>query len=114
MTRASLITDTVYHVLDRDGWHCQFPECPRRATETAHKIAKTQANTKMVRRMWQELTGQDVTLQWAWDNIINNKRNLESSCRPHNPYFNCGNNKGKCWEILTLIRDDMKNQGGVK
>lgn len=112
MTRASLITDTVYHVLDRDGWHCQFPECPRRAAHAAHRIAKTQANTSMVRRMWQELTGQDVTSRWAWDHIINNPLNMVASCHTHNDYFNVGNHKGKYWEILTLIRDDMK--GGVR
>ncbi len=90
-------------VLEAAHWQCEFPDCHRSATEIAHCIAKTEANASMVRRMWKEKWGEDITLAWAWAHIIHSRHNLRASCREHNSHFNLGNNPGKCWEILKLI-----------
>lgn len=85
-------------------WQCQFPGCYRSAIEVAHCIAKTEANASMIRRMWRELFGEDITLAHVWAHVLNHRLNLRASCRVHNDNFNVGNNPGKCWEILKAIR----------
>lgn len=114
MSHPRVTEATREEVLYDAHWQCQFPGCYRSATEIAHCIAKTEANASMVRRMWREMTGQDMTPRWAWDNLINNPLNMVASCAAHNDYFNCGNNKGRSRKILESIRDDMKKRGGER
>ncbi len=98
--------DTRRQVLEAAHYKCEWPRCYRSATEVAHRIAQTEANASMVRRMWRELFGEDVSLQWAWAHIIHNPRNLAASCQQHNSRFNCGGHPGKCWEILKKIHKE--------
>jgi hypothetical protein len=103
MSHPRVTDQTRLEVIEAAHWQCQFPGCYRSASEVAHCIAKTEANASMVRRMWRESYGEDVTLAWAWSHIIHSRFNLRASCREHNPYFNCGNHPGEVWEVLDKI-----------
>jgi hypothetical protein len=82
-TREELMYDADYQ--------CQFDGCMERATDAAHRIADTNANATMCRRLWFSLTGEIKTLEWTRANIIDHKFNLAASCRRHNDNFNVGN-----------------------
>lgn len=84
-------------------YQCQWEGCMDRATEAAHRIADTNANATMCRRLWYALTGDIKTLAWTRVNIIDHKFNLAASCRAHNDNFNCGNNPAKAQEIIERI-----------
>ena len=108
MSHPRVTEATRLEVLEAAHWQCEYPGCYRSATEIAHCIAKTEANASMVRRMWKEQWGEEITLAHAWAHILHSRHNLRASCTVHNPKFNCGNNPGKCREILKIIRKEER------
>lgn len=71
-----------------DEWTCKYPECEKRATMQAHRIAQTEANIK----------------KYGFK-TINHNFNLVSACGlEHNAYWNIGNNPDKTNKIIDLIK----------
>lgn len=92
---------------------CQWEDCAEPATEAAHRIADTNANAIMCRRLWYELTGKMKSLTWTREHIIDHKFNLAASCSGHNSNFNCGNNPAKAQEIVERIHSLQTAQAAI-
>ncbi len=74
-------------VYGRDGWRCQYPG--GKATndlQMAHIIPRTLVNYTVVKRIWNKLFDETLTTKKTED-ILNNEKNLTSSCSRHNQLF---------------------------
>ena len=97
--------DIRQQVTERGMWMCSLPTCFERTTEIAHRIAKTWANVRFIRRFIAEEYGTDVDNNWVIFNIIHHPQNLCLSCRAHNDSFNIGNNPEAVKEFVRRILD---------
>lgn len=95
-----------YRIMDRDHWRCQYPGCGKPATERAHRIAQTQANTIEVRRIVRDVMGRYEEARFIQRCIIHADKNMAASCRKHNDYFNIGNNPQAVRELVEEILRD--------
>ena len=95
--------DVRQQVTERGMWTCSMSSCFKRTTEIAHRIAKTWANVRFVRRFIAEEYGTDVDDKWVIYNIIHHPKNLCLSCRAHNDSFNIGNRPEQVKELVRQI-----------
>ncbi len=97
--------NTRQKVFKRAFWMCEYPDCNKPATEIAHRIANTQENHKLVKRILLEKYGIDVPLRTVRHAVIDNPYNLAASCREHNDYFNCGYNMNDVYTIIEQCKE---------
>jgi hypothetical protein len=96
-------------IFGRDCYQCCFPGCKDQSNhiELAHGIAQTEANAKMIVRLWREMFGEEITIKQSWE-IIHDDRNLFTSCKAHNSKFNIGYNPEKVRKHLEEVRRGLK------
>jgi len=85
-----MTSDIRDEILSRNLYMCEYQGCTNRATEVAHRIAKTKENIKMAQRIARDMFSKDLTKEEVVKNIIDNPINCAASCRMHNDYFNTG------------------------
>lgn len=100
-------------IMCRDLGHCRYPGC--HATEElqmAHRIADTEDNKKEIRSLVLGTWGQEVSLSWVKENMIDHPFNVCISCPKHNDYFNIGFKPEVKAEVIFAIMEDIMNGGG--
>lgn len=87
-------------------WQCEYPECISGAKALAHRIANTDANAKYIKRRWEELFYEPISISYA-RKILNHDLNLVPCCmrQSHNDYFNCGGDPSIVDQILKEIHE---------
>lgn len=92
-------------VTRRDDFTCQRERCFNCTTEIAHRIAKTRANVKEVKRLVFEIHGAEVNEKWVIFNVIHHPKNLILACQKCNSLFNIGNKPEQVKELVRQILD---------
>jgi len=100
--------DVRQNVFGRAGYMCEY--CGARATEIAHRIAKTQYNIKHIQRYIKNKYGVELSLTYIRNRIINHPKNLASSCREHNDYFNIGNRIEEAHALVDEIYKELRSE----
>lgn len=94
-------------IFKRSFWMCEYPGCNRRATEIAHRIANTEENNKLIKRILQEKYNIDLSLSKEKKRMIKNPLNLAAHSRQHDDYFNCGYNMDDVYTIIDQCKKDV-------
>lgn len=99
------ITEIKIEFFNKHNWRCE--RCGQPAQDLAHRIAKTEANKRMIYNYC--LTRHSVKLKKCEiEKVIHHKFNLACSCKQCNDYFNIGNRPMRVKELLTIILKDLR------
>lgn len=90
-------------LFSRNFYVCEYNGCYKRATDLAHRVANTEENVKMIKRMLYEMYNADLPLSEVRNNFIHNPANLAVSCRQHNDYFNIGHDMMAVTKLIKFI-----------
>jgi len=101
------IMETRLRVYTRDGFKCQYPDCLSVGfdnLELAHLISAGKDNRNYIYQYWIDNYGKFLT-EKEIDKIIYHPKNMKTSCRKHNSYFNIGGQPEKVKKLLKKIKE---------
>lgn len=103
------IEDNKRKILDRDHWHCQYPECGLAGTQLAHRISKGKYNKIGAQNYIEIKYGR----KFSKKDIIHHEFNMITVCNipSHNDHFNIGNDPVASEELLDRIFIDLTING---
>lgn len=97
---------------ERDGWHCQFPNCRYTDIQVAHRICQKRILGTL--NDWNTQFKEERNYQWIRAHVIHHPLNVVTSCAFHNSKFNIAGNPGKVAEKLNEIRKNLIQRGVIK
>jgi len=93
------IDETRRRLFERDLWRCRYPGCLENCTELAHRIGQGKMMVKHIQRLLRYDFGELWDAETVRRLIIHNDKNMASSCRKHNSYFDISN----CEEAVRVL-----------